>query len=309
MNFELTPDQEALVSAIDKLAQRFEVKPTEFHGFALAGGELERELEEGEYFGLAHIPELGPLAAALAVERLARAPYAAEIAFSMLVRPQLPGEWPRPVALIEHGRPGRFVTLARTIMVIEGESIGLAQPAQGEAQPVDSLFAYPMGKLRAGVKLTPLSSDETATVKKWLRIALAAEASGLLHAAIASTVEHLTQRKQFGRPLGTFQALRHRMAECTVLAGGVRWLALKAAATADEGDAALAAMHAQNSATRVVYDVHQMLAAMGMTLEHPLHLWTYRLKALLSELGGRGGQAQAVAEYCFSDPMAVTLGD
>ncbi len=34
-----------------------------------------------------------------------------------------------------------------------------------------------------------------------------------------------------------------------------------------------------------------------MTLEHPLHLWTYRLKALLSELGGRGGQAQAVARY------------
>jgi hypothetical protein len=45
--------------------------------------------------------------------------------------------------------------------------------------------------------------------------------------------------------------------------------------------------------------VHQMLGAMGMTLEHPLHLWTYRLKALLSELGGRGGQAEAVAKYVF----------
>jgi alkylation response protein AidB-like acyl-CoA dehydrogenase len=79
----------------------------------------------------------------------------------------------------------------------------------------------------------------------------------------------------------------------------VRWLALKAAGTGDDGDAALAASHAQESATRVVYDVHQMLAAMGMTLEHPLHLWTYRLKALLSELGGRGGQAMAVAQHCF----------
>jgi alkylation response protein AidB-like acyl-CoA dehydrogenase len=77
----------------------------------------------------------------------------------------------------------------------------------------------------------------------------------------------------------------------------VRWLALKAAWTADAGDAALAALHAQESATRVVYDVHQMFAAMGMTLEHPLHLWTYRLKALLSELGGRAGQANAVAEH------------
>jgi hypothetical protein len=36
-----------------------------------------------------------------------------------------------------------------------------------------------------------------------------------------------------------------------------------------------------------------------MTLEHPLHLCTFRIKALLSELGGRGGQARAVAELCF----------
>jgi alkylation response protein AidB-like acyl-CoA dehydrogenase len=90
------------------------------------------------------------------------------------------------------------------------------------------------------------------------------------------------------------------MSECAVLAGGVRWLALKAAGTADDGDAALAAFHAQESATRVVYEVHQMFGAMGMTLEHPMHLWTYRLKALLSELGGRGGQASAVARHCFA---------
>jgi len=84
------------------------------------------------------------------------------------------------------------------------------------------------------------------------------------------------------------------------IAGGVRWLMLKAAATGDAGDAALAALHAQDSATRIVYDLHQMLGAMGMTLEHPLHLWTYRIKALLSELGGRGGQARAVAGDCFA---------
>jgi alkylation response protein AidB-like acyl-CoA dehydrogenase len=96
---------------------------------------------------------------------------------------------------------------------------------------VDSIYAYPMGRLRRSLKLTPLGATESAELRKWLRVALAAETSGLLHAAIASTVEHLSLRKQFGRPLGAFQALRHRMAECTVLAGGVRWLALKAAAT------------------------------------------------------------------------------
>ena len=299
MNFELTSDQESLMSAIDKLAGRFALKPTEFHGFALVGRELERELGDGQYFDIARVPELGPLAAAMAVERLARVPFTAEIALSMLVRPQLEGEWPRPLALVENGRPGRFVASARTLLVVDGESLCIAQPSGTDVRTVESLFAYPMGKLAREVKLTRLPDDEAARARKWLRIALAAEASGLLQAAVASAVEHLTLRRQFGRPLGTFQALRHRMAECAVLAGGVRWLALKAAGTEDEGDAALAAMHAQESATRVVYDVHQMLAAMGMTLEHPLHLWTYRLKALLSELGGRGGQAQAVARHCF----------
>jgi len=299
MDFRLTPDQDSLVSAIDKLAAQFNDKPAEFHDFALVGPDLERELEEGQYFDIARVPELGALCAAMAVERLARLPFTAEIALSMLVRPQLSGDWPRPLALIENGRPGRFVASAKSILVIDAEHLAIVCPTPAAVEPVPSLFAYPMGRLKPGVTATALPAGESSNLRKWLRIALAAETSGLLQAAIASTVEHLTLRKQFGRPLGTFQALRHRMAECAVLAGGVRWLALKAAATADEGDAALAAMHAQDSATRIIYDVHQMFAAMGMTLEHPLHLWTYRLKALLSELGGRGGQAGAVARHCF----------
>jgi hypothetical protein len=105
MDFRLTADQSALAEAIDKLAQQFEAKPTEFRGFALAGHELDKELEEGQYFDIAQVPELGALGAAMAVERLARVPFAAEFALSMLVRPQLPGEWPRPLAVVENGRP------------------------------------------------------------------------------------------------------------------------------------------------------------------------------------------------------------
>ena len=52
----------------------FKPKPTEFHGFALVGQDLENELIEGEYFDIALVPELGPLSAAMAVERLARLP-------------------------------------------------------------------------------------------------------------------------------------------------------------------------------------------------------------------------------------------
>jgi len=308
MNFTLTSDQAALSSAIERLAVRFDVKPTDFHGFALEAHELEQELKNGEYFDIAAIPELGPVSAALVVERLARLPCTAEIALSMLVRPQLGIELPRPLAVVENARPGRFVATAKTLIIIEGDKLGIAHPGADDIQAVESLYAYPMGRLTSSPPVRWLSPDEAANVRTWLRVACAAEIAGLMQAAIDSTVEYLSVRKQFGRPLGTFQALRHRMAECAVLSGGVRRLALKAAWTGDAGDAALAALHAQDSATRVNYDVHQMTGAMGMTLELSLHLWTYRMKALLSELGGRSGQATAVALHCFEHSVGSAHG-
>jgi hypothetical protein len=301
MDFSLNDDQLALASEIDKLAAQFEQSPVDFHGFALVGDALDQQLEESQFFDIATIPELGPLTAALTVERLARLPYTAEVALSMLLKPALDAELPRPIAVVENGSPGRFVASARTLIVIDGDNIGIAHPQASDVEALpESLFAYPMGRLVGKPEIRPLAAEQAATVRTWLRIACAAEMAGLIKAAIDSTVEHVSVRKQFGRPLGTFQALRHRLAECAVLAGGVRHLAMKAAWSGDAGDAALAAFHAQESATRVIYDVHQMSGAMGMTLEMNLHLWTYRMKALLSQLGGRGGQAAAVAQNCFA---------
>jgi len=301
MDFTLTPDQAAVADAIDRLARQFDTKPTDFEGFALYGPELEQELESGQYFDIASFPEMGPVTAALAVERLARSPYTAEVALSMLLRPQLGLDLPRPLAIVENGRPGRFVAGARTLIMIDGDEIGIAHPEPDDTEPVESLYGYPMGRLTGSVEARALAPDKADLVRTWIRVACAAEMAGLMQAAIDSTAEHLSVRKQFGRPLGSFQALRHRMAECAVLAGGVRRLALKAAWSGDPGDAALAAFHAQDSANKINYDVHQMMGAMGMTLEMPLHLWTYRMKALLSELGGRGAQAGAVARHCFAD--------
>jgi Acyl-CoA dehydrogenase, C-terminal domain len=300
MDFTLTTDQLSLATALDGLAASFQDKPIEFRGFALASEELERQLAGAEFFDIAATPGLGPVAAALTVERLARLPYAAEVGLSMLVRPHVGGgQLPRPFAFIERGKPGRFVLGAKTLLVADGDALGIARVSAADVEAVESIYAYPMARLTRAVDTTPLSPSEAGEARKWLRVAIAAEAAGLMQAAIDSTVEHLTVRKQFGRPLGSFQALRHRMAECAVLAGGVKLLALKAASTGSEGDAALAAFHAQESGSRIAYDLHQMLGAMGMTLEHSLHLWTYRLKLLLSELGGHGAQAQAVIQHCF----------
>jgi hypothetical protein len=193
MDFTLTADQATLATSLDKLASRYETKPTDFHGFALTSPALEQELDDGGFFEIAQIPELGPVAAAMAVERLARLPYAAEVALSMLVRPQLAGDWPRPFALVEHGRPGRFVAQAKTVLAIEGETITILQPAPDTLEPVDSLFAYPMGRLKTPKGGTAL--PDAASVRKWLRVALAAEAAGLMQAASRSAGRSAVSRR------------------------------------------------------------------------------------------------------------------
>lgn len=299
MEFSLTGDQAAIVSALDRLASDHTTVPTDFADFTLTDPALDAALESGQYFDIAAIPELGSVTAALAVERLARLPCAVESALSMLVRPQLSPVVPRPLAVIEDDRPGRFVCSAQTLLLIADSEISIVHPQPDDVEAVDSIYAYPMGQYRGDAGDTVLRGEAAELIFTWLRIACATEMAGLMQAAVDATVAHLSVREQFGRPLGMFQGLRHRLAECAVLVGGVRRLALKAAWSGDPGDAALAVLHAQDSAIKINYDVHQMLGAMGMTLEMSLHLWTYRSKALLSELGGRSAQAAVVADRCF----------
>lgn len=300
MDLALTDDQVAILDAIDTLTRPYAGASLHEAGFSLPDAQLDRDLAEGGFLDIGFDPDLGAVSAALVVERLARLPQTVEAAASALIRPLLGDDLPRPLCLVEEGRttrPVRFLREGATVLIVGPSSVSAftATAAQVRAEP-EALYGYPMATLLdVPTDRTPHAIPADEVLTRW-RIALAAEAAGLLAAALDSTVAHVTDRQQFGRPLATFQALRHRLAEAQVRANGVRWLALKAAATLDPGDAALAALHAQESARATVYDFHQFFGAMGVTLEHPLHLWTYRLKALIGDLRGRGGQALAAAE-------------
>jgi alkylation response protein AidB-like acyl-CoA dehydrogenase len=303
MELALSDDQVQILDAIDTLAKPYASVPIHDISFALSSAELDRELAEGGFLDVAAMEELGPETAALVVERLARLPFAVEAAASALVRPLLDPELPRPLCLIEDGAVGlavRYLAPGATVVVVGAGSVrSFTATAEHVATAHDeSIFAYPMAVLAAlpaEADMRQYGVSASAVLTQW-RIGLAAEASGLMAAALAATVTYTTERKQFGRPIATFQALRHRLAEAQVVINGAYWMTMKAAVSQDPGDAALAALHAQEAARRVTYDFHQFLGAMGMTLEHPLHLWTYRLKALTSELGGRGANALAAAE-------------
>ena len=298
MDLALNPDQIAILDALDSLAKPYASVPLHETGFALTDASLDRELADGGFLDVAFDPDLGVGSAAVIVERLARLPQATEAALASIVRPLL-GETGGGLCIIEEGRAGRPVRYLRagsTVVVVDEQVTSFVATAEQIRAEPEALYGYPMATLLAVPTertIHNVSPDEVRT--RW-RIALAAEAAGLLAAALESVCTYTTERHQFGRPLATFQALRHRLSEAQVRTNGVYWLAMKAANTLDPADAALAAFHAQESARLVVYDFHQFLGGMGMTLEHPLHLWTYRLKLLIGELGGRGANALAAAE-------------
>lgn len=298
MDLSLSADQTAILDALDALTRPYAAVQLHETGFALSDPGLDRELAEGGFLDVGRDPDLGAVAAAVVAERLARLPQATEASASLLVGPLLGRERKGPLCLVEAGRttrPVRFLAEgARVVVVGDAVSSFIAEAGQFRPEP-EALYGYPVASLSAlpTEDTLDLSPDDVRT--RW-RIALAAECAGLLAAALSSVCAHTSERQQFGRALATFQALRHRLAEAQVRTNGVYWLALKAAATLDPGDAALAALHAQEAAKACVYDLHQFMGAMGMTLEHPLHLWTYRLKLLAGELGGRGGSALAAAE-------------
>jgi alkylation response protein AidB-like acyl-CoA dehydrogenase len=117
-----------------------------------------------------------------------------------------------------------------------------------------------------------------------------------MRAALDYTVEYLKQRRQFGRAIGSFQAVQHRLAECAILVEGSRWLALEAAwLGAPAETAATAAAYATSAAKQVFGEMHQLSGAIGFTHEHDLHVWSVRLQALKLELDGVAGHRRAIA--------------
>ena len=184
---------------------------------------------------------------------------------------------------------------------IQGDRLTAALLSAADVLPQDSTFAYPMGVLRDAASLAwePLPGADIAELTRLWRIGLAAEIAGCLQSALDAVVDHVRERRQFGRPLGSFQAIQHRLAMAASAIQGARWLMLRAADTGSALDAASAAGYAQDIATRTSYDLHQFMGAMGLTLEHPLHRWTYRVKLLRSELGGAQMQFRAVADLGF----------
>jgi len=113
-------------------------------------------------------------------------------------------------------------------------------------------------------------------------IALSAEQVGAAQRALDLTVAYTKVRVQFGRPIGSFQALQHRMADLHVLVESARSLSYEAASAAAEGAAdlglraAAAKAYCSEALTRVAGQMIQLHGAIGITWEHDAHRYFKR---------------------------------
>jgi hypothetical protein len=156
------------------------------------------------------------------------------------------------------------------------------------------------------VAATVVSRGEQATIL-WNaavtagRRALGYQIVGAVGAMIDLTVEHACNRTQFGRPIGSFQAVRNRLAEVYV-AHTAAAAALELAWEAD--DEYLAGMLAKSLAGRAarIAATHcqQVLAGIGFTAEHPFHRYLARALVLDSLLGSTTELRRAIGQQLVS---------
>ncbi|MEA3183267.1 MAG: hypothetical protein QOI59_6790 [Gammaproteobacteria bacterium] len=290
MNFEPSEDQANALAALDRILQPFRtLGPTDIVRPNVYSSRLHRELTDAGFLDIGSDPE-ERMTGALVVAELATLPVCVEATASILVRPDVCSAAPAPLALLwgDPTRPARFLPQARTAVLVDEQGVKTLPLSDGDVQEVTSLFAYPVGKLtdQALRRLGKLPVSAAGDLLTWWRLGIALEIFGALAGANRLTLEHVTQRHQFGQPLGSLQAIQHRLAMDATTLQSIRWLALKAASSASAADAALAAGYAQQAVGTLAYDVHQFSGAMGLTLEYPLHLFTYRARMLQSELGG-----------------------
>ncbi|MFH9086469.1 acyl-CoA dehydrogenase family protein [Streptomyces sp. NPDC017673] len=140
-------------------------------------------------------------------------------------------------------------------------------------------------------------------VRRALRAAaglLASEQLGAADWALTETVRYLKERKQFNRPVGGFQALKHRLAQLWLEVVHLRAAARAAADALATGEdvevsVAVAQAYAAPVAVRVTEEALQLHGGIGMTWEHPVHLYLKRAKADSIAYGTAGAHREALA--------------
>ena len=203
------------------------------------------------------------------------------------------------------------------VMDATADLVLLERDGAVHALPQDRITAEPVRSVDGARRLftvTAETSDDTrlpgADAARWAfdhaAAATAAQLVGVAAAMLERTIEYVQQREQFGRRIGSFQALQHTLAETYLLVETARsasWYAAYALAHELE-DApvavSVAKAYANDAERRANHDALQLHGGIGFTWEHDLHLWLKRGKALELAYGDADWHRRRIADWIYA---------
>lgn len=306
MRFELTDEQRGFAGSLADLLQRSDVVAASrawATGDSAAGLALWRRLAEQGVTALA-VPETNG--------GLGADPIDLVVAFEQLGRFAVPGPWVESAAylprLLSGGAPDVATSLAEgavgTVLLTEHA------PAALDADVADHVYVVADGEVRTATvaggprrsvdpvrrlfDLTPgdlvgVGAEDQLEALDLAALACSAQLLGLGEHLLSTTVDYLKQRRQFGRQIGSYQALKHQAADVRISLDFVRPLVHGAALGFDGPDRARDVSAAKVAASETAYlaarTALQLHGAIGYTEEYDLSLWLLKVRALVSAWG------------------------
>ncbi|RAV15138.1 acyl-CoA dehydrogenase [Mycolicibacterium sp. GF69] len=183
------------------------------------------------------------------------------------------------------------------VLLLPAGDVFVMVDAGADGVSVEPLKATDFSRPLARVVLESVPAEAVdAPAQRVIDIAatvMAAEAAGLARWALQTATEYAKVREQFGKPIGSFQAIKHMCAEMLLRSEQASVAAADAAKAVSEGDekqlsiaAAVAAAVGIDAATANAKDCIQVLGGIGITWEHDAHLYLRRAYGIAHFLGG-----------------------
>jgi alkylation response protein AidB-like acyl-CoA dehydrogenase len=323
VDFELSELQTDLAEGIQRLCKgRFPLET--IRRFEGAEQVVDRDgwlaLGEAGVFGLCLAEEaggagLGLAEAAVVFEELGRSLVPGPLVATHLAAGLVDGaaDGTAVVGLVERPHAGEIIPVIvedladlDVLLVVSDEGVSSVEPSALDAtrltRPLDPLTpVWSLTSLSAG---TPVAGPEVAAW--WRRDGTVLTAALQIGSAAWLTdlaVEYAKARQQFGRPIGSFQAVKHLCADMAVRAEVARSAVHAAAVTVDQpevGDAVIAAAGAKLLADEAALangrSCIQVHGGMGFTWEVPAHLAYKRARVLATQFGTDSQLAEALAD-------------
>jgi alkylation response protein AidB-like acyl-CoA dehydrogenase len=195
---------------------------------------------------------------------------------------------------------------ARGVLLLPAGDTWLLVDAAADGATLEPLKATDFSRPLARVVLESAAAETLAVsaqrVEDLAATVLAAEAAGVARWTLQTATEYAKVREQFGKPIGSFQAIKHMCAEMLLRSEQISVAASDAAAAVANPDerqlsvaAAVAAATAIEAAKANAKDCIQVLGGIGITFEHDAHLYLRRAYGIAQSLGGLSRWLRRVA--------------